>query len=141
MNQKAFNFSTPDAKRVLVTGSRRWTNHLRLEEELEAEREACFYNVIFILGDCPTGVDRMAREWCQRNDVDFERYEVDHNSRDRGRFHDRNQRMVTQGKTDSFLAFWDGRDPHDLDDPEASGTLDTMKRCVRAGLPGRIVPL
>lgn len=147
---------------VLVTGSRLWTDRVALEGELTAEVHdilvRCHLFVLrssdpeaylrhtqgrvrFVLGDCPDGADHLARQWCEKHAVRHERFLVDVDVvrvDPVAAFHDRNRRMVREGKPDRFLAFWDARDPKDGD---ASGTLDTMKRCVRARIPGRIIPM
>jgi hypothetical protein len=147
--------------RVLVTGSRYWTDRERLERELGDEVRiilaACHgillrttdpaayleerYHrgrVVFVLGDCPGGVDQLALEWCQDHSVDHNRFEVRPDLQSPRRYHERDRAMVEEGRPDRFLAFWDGRDPMD---GEPSGTLHTMKLCVRAGVPGRIIPM
>jgi hypothetical protein len=149
--------------RVLVTGSREWTDRGRLERELldELVTEAhewgvhirCGNDVAaylrhqerkhwihFILGDCKTGADWLARKWCEEHGVSHEVHEVSRRF-ERAEseiqramfFHHRNQRMVTEGKPDRYVAFWDGR-------RKPSGTCDTMARCTEAGVPGRTVP-
>lgn len=53
--------------RILVTGSRTWTDGDRLERELAM---ACIgtnpREVTIVHGDCPKGADRMAQLWVQR---------------------------------------------------------------------------
>lgn len=44
----------------------------------------------------------------------------------------RNQRMLDEGKPHRVLAFWDGK---------SRGTLDMIRRAVKAGVPVRIVPV
>lgn len=149
------------ATRVLVTGSREWTDRARLERELldELVTEAhqwgvqirCGsdptpylkhherkYWVHFILGDCKTGADFMAHKWCEEHELSFEVHRITDGRQYTERFatelmHARNQRMVDEGRPERFVAFWDGR-------RKPSGTCDTMSRCTIAGVSGRVVP-
>lgn len=147
--------------RVLITGSRRWRDRLKLERELIAEAiaicrerrdvplvdEAAEWlarapqHAIFIVGDCPDGADAIAFAWCRQPwpgvpALSISQFCARPDLPSPQRFHERNQAMVDEGRPDRFVAFWEG----DRRDGEADGTLDTMRRCVRAGVPGRIVP-
>lgn len=95
--------------------------------------------VVLILGDCPTGVDLHALCWCHDRVVPHERYEVRIDGGGRpsvGEYHARSQRMVDEGRPDRFIAFWDGA----ASEGGPCSTLDLIRRCARAGVPGRIVP-
>lgn len=122
---------------MLITGPRDWTNREKLE--LELAKEQTNIRTVFIIGDCPTGVDHMALEFVLGTHAEYERYEVFRSALRHDAveaFHARNQRMVTLGKPTRFVAFWDGT--RHVSEPD--GTLDTFRRCVRAKVPGRIVP-
>lgn len=61
--------------KILVTGSRSWPN----DETTIAMFDAAIQPIIFwvphvriIVGDCPTGLDWAAREWCGRNGKEFD---------------------------------------------------------------------
>jgi hypothetical protein len=135
----------PNAVRILVTGSREWTDR----EALEAELGQAYFRhsrkgveqVIFVHGDCETGADRMCREWVAK--AKLQGFNVDHephpanwypNGRfDRGAGPKRNGGMVARGPYEGCLAFWDGK-------RERSGTLDCFALAVAAGIPVRIFP-
>lgn len=135
-------------ERILVTGWRQWRDRVLLERELIHEavvvrggvwndgRLVCDSDkVLFILGDAE-GADELARQWCIGDGVPFIRFEVDPRRPSPERYRERSRRMVDLGKPTRFVAFWAALQR----DGEPDGTLDTMRRCVRAGVPGRIVP-
>ena len=133
-------------RRVLVTGSRDWNDRKAVwlaifSEYLDANSSDEF---VVVHGDCPTGADRLAREWCEKNQnaVTEERHSANwdracdescyHKPRTKnGRpycpmaGHLRNQEMVDLG-ADVCLAF-------PLSD--SRGTRDCMKRAEAAGIP------
>lgn len=52
-------------RRILVTGSRDWTDRAAVWRALwSAAREGGSEPVTVVHGDCPTGADRYAKEWC-----------------------------------------------------------------------------
>lgn len=133
-------------RRVLVTGSRDWTDRDTLAQALLAEYRE--YGPLTVVdGKCPTGADRLAHEWCVEArargcDVIWERYPADwertcdkhcrHQPRTKnGRpycpvaGHLRNQKMVDLG-AHVCLAF-----------PLAGskGTVDCMRRARNASIP------
>lgn len=127
--------------RVLITGSRKWTDRGRVERELERIIRSTTGVVTFVHGDCETGADRMVREYVERvdmRDVEQERHPANWYPRgpgtkpDRSAGPKRNAEMVALG-ADLCLAFWNG-------DREGSGTLDCFAQAVKAGIPVRIVP-
>jgi hypothetical protein len=145
-----------EPERVLVTGSRDLADPVLLSNELFAEVRAILYeraamtmtrgtldemlaaarrHVAFVLGDCPSGADRLALGWCEAHGFAHARLEVDYRDGDE-KCHRRNQNMVDLGgRPTRFVAFWDapGSPP--------DGTFDMVRRCVRAKVPGRIVPV
>lgn len=54
--------------RILVTGSRDWENWGLLWSLIEETAEFEWANQVTIVhGDCPTGADRHAKEWCRES--------------------------------------------------------------------------
>ena len=110
--------------RVVITGSRSWTNfraiHSRLAE-LPRESE--------VLHGAARGADRLAGEaatslglWVEEHPADWERY-------GKRAGYIRNAEMLDRGP-DLVLAFWDG---------ESKGTLHTMKEAQRRGIPVEVI--
>lgn len=130
--------------RLLVTGSRDWTDAAFIEDKLT--RGYLYYGgFILVQGDCPTGADAIAKAWAVRNgypheDVpaDWER-DCDSSCYHKPRFkygrpycpmagHLRNQVMVDRG-ADVCLAFPIGK---------SFGTRDCIKRAEAAGIEVKI---
>lgn len=93
--------------RILLTGSRSWTNRSQLAFELGVEvgygmRESD--DVIVIHGDCPSGADRMARDICSSNGINQEKHPAQWAKLGKGAGFSRNADMVNLG-ADVCLAF------------------------------------
>lgn len=90
--------------RILVTGSRDWTNRELLYKVL-GELTSNDVRHILVHGDCPTGADKMADEWaaCQP-DIIVEKYRAGWEVYGRRGGPIRNQYMVSLG-ADICVAF------------------------------------
>lgn len=136
--------------RVLVTGSRSWLGVHKIAGQLDLipwRSDASGRLVVVVHGDCPTGADRIARDWAERRNADGWRVEhephpADWNSLGRGAGFARNAAMV-RTNADVVLAFarrcelpgpcrYDGR----LLPPGhfTHGTHDCVTRALGAGL-------
>ncbi len=49
---------------VILTGDRHWRNRASVETVIGR-----YPSAVFVLGDCPTGLDEMARTICRRDDL------------------------------------------------------------------------
>jgi len=90
--------------RILVTGSRNWTNRNLLEQQLYVPFVAYGGGISVIHGDCPTGADKMAHDWCQRYQIIVRRYPADWTTHGRAAGPIRNRIMV-ETRPDVCLAF------------------------------------
>lgn len=137
--------------RILVTGSRTWTDRGRINAELSStfwRPEAAHRRVLLVHGDCPSGADRMARDWADRMrtgggaDVDHVPFPADWDRLRKRAGFARNADMVAFG-ADVVLAFarhcdlpgpckYDGRTlpPGHF----THGTHDCITRAVGAGI-------
>lgn len=61
--------------RILLTGSRTWTDHRRVEEALDAV--LALGPMVLVHGACPSGADALAAEWAHRNGVPTEPHPAD----------------------------------------------------------------
>lgn len=140
--------------RVVVTGSRYWTDAPAIEDALlDAWHDAVqLYSpavrFVVVHGDCPAGADRIAKEWAIANGVDHEAHPADweapcaegcpgaphrKTSRQHGDYcplagFRRNQLMVHLG-ADLLLGFrLNG----------SAGTSDCINRAEKAGIPVRV---
>jgi hypothetical protein len=115
--------------RILVTGSRNWTDREAIAEALLAVRDnqAPTRSTVMELvhGDCPTGADNIADRWARTWGWKVEPHPADWNRYGRKAGPIRNQQMVDLG-ADVCLAF-------PLSD--SRGTYDCMTRAKAAGIP------
>lgn len=130
--------------RILVTGSRVFeysangfakvtelneamADYLRPLGRWDDEADWASGDTVVIVGDCPTGMDLIAREWATNNMLSFEQFKADWDQHGRAAGPRRNQDMVNSG-ADVCLAF-----PLVLH--SWSGTMDCMYRADEAGIP------
>ena len=109
--------------RILVTGSREWSNQAAIDYALALAFAG--EDTVIVHGDCPTGADRLAKEWAERFGVQQEAHPADGETHGKAAGPKRNQEMVDLG-ADVCLAFPLG---------ESRGTRDCMRRASEAGIP------
>lgn len=111
--------------RILVTGSRKWSNPRPIREALSAAVSQADdpTDVIVVHGACPTGADFLAAHWCRVNGVPAEPHPANWSFGKSGG-PVRNQEMVDAG-ANVCLAF-----PL----PGSTGTPDCMERARLAGI-------
>jgi hypothetical protein len=115
--------------RILITGSRRWTDRVRLEAVLwyETTRLHPERPLTIVHGDCPYGADRMVREWCETHpDITEERHPADWNQFGKSAGFKRNAEMVSLG-ADLCIAF--------IVPGMSRGTEHSAGAARRAGIP------
>lgn len=120
-------------RRVLVTGSRQWTDVEAVYQSLFRERITTVgmgsRGMIVVHGACPTGADAIADAWAEAArttaKVQVERHPADWATHGKAAGMIRNQEMVNLG-ADICLAF-------PLRD--SRGTTDCMRRAMAAGIP------
>lgn len=88
---------------IIVSGSRDWTDWEYVWGSLE-EASAEFPDASFKFGDCPTGVDKMALDWCEAYGWPYEQFVADWDTYGHSAGPIRNLRMVRSGG-DVLLAF------------------------------------
>lgn len=117
------------SRRILVTGSRQWTDRTRLEAVLwnEAFNFVHLGKVTFVHGACPSGADAMAHDWLVRHgqSVFEEAWPADWKRHGKAAGFIRNKEMVDLG-ADLCIAFIvPGKSP---------GTLHTVSYARGAGI-------
>ncbi|TVZ01226.1 DUF2493 domain-containing protein [Trebonia kvetii] len=91
--------------RILVTGSRDWDDAAAIDEAIkDATQGISWHKVTIVVGDCPTGADRLADQWALEREVDVERHRAAWNTYGRAAGPIRNLQMVNCG-ADLCLAF------------------------------------
>jgi hypothetical protein len=113
------------ACRILVTGSRTWTDARLIRREL-AWVEATMGPIVVVHGACSRGADAIASAWCRRYGVREERHPADWRM-GRGAGPARNQAMVDLG-ADVCMAFIRDGSP---------GASHCAERAEAAGIPVR----
>lgn len=108
--------------RVLVCGSRNWTDYYVIHEVLSGVHRTT--PITMIIEGGALGADRFARYWAQAHDVDFLTFEADWKTLGRSAGPIRNRQMITEGKPDRVVAF-------PLDGP---GTANMIAQAKKAGL-------
>ena len=119
----------PNTRRILVTGSREWLDRRGVWRALH-EQAIGTDGVTVVHGDCPTGADRYAREWCAETQLEGlpvteERHPADWDKHGRAAGPIRNNEMVALG-ADIVLAFPLG---------ESRGPRGCMRAADAAGIP------
>lgn len=119
--------------RVLVTGSREWTDRDLLERVLGNVLSLC--PLVIVHGKCPRGADKMASAWvaaarAQNFNVTEEPHPADWKRYHNGAGPIRNQEMADLG-ADVVYAFFAG------DGTGSKGTADCARRAEKAGLQVR----
>lgn len=132
--------SEPRPIRILVTGSRTWTDkHAIATAITEVLRERCSGgevdfltgNAVVVHGHCPTGADRLADEWCRANFIEVERHPADWDTFGKRAGYLRNASMVEKG-ADICLAFIANNSP---------GASMTARMAENAGIPTKVFTL
>lgn len=117
--------------RILVTGSRNWTDHRAVTLELESYRllsDGPGEGLVIVHGACPTGADAIAGLWARETiGVTEEPHPADWLLHGKAAGPKRNQEMVDLG-ADLCLAF-----PM----ADSRGTQDCMRRALAAHIPLR----
>ena len=113
--------------RILVCGSRRWTDGALILRELSALRGV----EVVIEGEAP-GADTLVRQAADQLGIPVLPFPADWDRYGRGAGPRRNQQMLDEMKPDLVLAF-----SEDLN--SSRGTADMVARARRAGLPVRLI--
>lgn len=132
----------PETRIIIVTGGRDWADRHKVFYALMSNLVPGGSNLIFH-GDCPSGADRLASEWCvwakqQGFKLVELKYPADWQNLGKKAGPARNRAMVAaaliaaQDKSDVVcLAFWDGL---------SRGTGNCIETAVRAGVRVEITP-
>lgn len=108
--------------RVLIAGSRHWSNRFAIVSALSQFNDR---GMVLVSGACPSGADRIAEDVAEHLGWKVERHPAEWGIHGRAAGPIRNQQMVDLG-ADICLAF-----PL----PGSRGTLDCMQRAYEAHIP------
>lgn len=115
--------------RILVTGSRKWTNKKYLAKKLIEAMESHYPNVVIVHGGCPRGADMFAEAFARYNNIPTEIHPANWKKHGPKAGILRNQEMVDAG-ADLCIGFITGESP---------GTRHCIKAAQKAGIPTTIV--
>ena len=116
--------------KILVCGSRaKPVTVTQMFLDIDTINEDVYKDTLvdIIVGDCPTGADATAVQIkCESSDIQsVEVFYADWDKHGKAAGPIRNQQMV-DARPDAVLAYWDG---------QSRGTLDTITRAAKAGIP------
>ena len=120
--------------RLLITGSRRWTDLAAIRAEFDIVREHEGTDVILVSGNCPNGADKMCEELAAEYGWQVELHPADWKSGPNGEYNnragfDRNEEMVELG-ADFVLAFVKDN---------SGGAMNTVGHARKGGLPTKVI--
>lgn len=116
--------------RLLVCGSRDWTNKEIIKKEiLELQKNN---NIEVVIHGACRGADLISGIVASELQIPIEEYPADWKSDGRSAGPKRNQKMLDEGKPDFVLAFHD-----DID--ESKGTKDMILRVKKAGVTFKVI--
>ena len=120
--------------RLLITGSRSWTDVAAIRAEFDIVREHEGTNVHLVSGNCPNGADKICEELAAEYGWSVELHPLDWKSGPNGEYNpragfDRNQEMVELG-ADFVLAFVKDN---------SGGAMNTVAHARKGGLPTKVI--
>jgi hypothetical protein len=113
--------------RLLVTGGRDYRDFqaiAALLDDLHAQTP-----ITILIHGVARGTDSLAAAWAAYRNIPTKAFPADWTTYGKAAGHIRNQRMLTEGRPDAYLAF-----------PGGKGTADMVARCKRAGIPDAQAP-
>lgn len=114
-------------RRILITGSRDWTDYNAIAMSIVGEIESHLEDVVIVHGAAP-GADSLAGDFARAFNYTEERHPAQWEVHGKAAGPIRNQKMVDLG-ADVCLAF-----PL----PQSRGTYDCMRRAEEAGIPVKV---
>jgi hypothetical protein len=109
--------------RVLICGSRDWTDEKMIEDYILTLKEGS----VIIEGECP-GADKIAKKCGKKHGFEVEGYRADWDLHGDKAGPIRNKRMILEGKPDKVVAFHD-------DISKSRGTKDMINKAKDYGIP------
>lgn len=125
--------------RLLITGERDWEDRAAVDDILAKalkRAKAMGLMLVVVHGDCETGADRFAKEWCEKNGVEQDPFPANWHPNGQKKIDltagpRRNEKMVASNVR-RWVAFWSGK-------IKRSGTNGCMALAVEAEIDGQVV--
>lgn len=139
--------------RVIVCGSREWTDREIVDTVLDGYEAQCFDDdeaELVVIEGGAKGADAAAADWSRRLHHNHLQFPADWDTHGKAAGPIRNQRMLDEGKPDVVVAFKDGFQ-HDFQMPKEDGsgewetvkmrggTEDLVRRAKAAGIPVYVI--
>jgi hypothetical protein len=119
--------------RLLVCGSRTWTDQARLRQVLDQVVSEHDDGQVTVTEGDARGADRLAGQLARERGWRLERYPADWTREGRAAGFRRNARMLREGRPDLVVAFTVGPLA------ESRGTADMVRRAQEAGVPVQVI--
>ena len=116
--------------RVIVAGSRTWSDYALLAKELDRLTNKLDRKKLVILSGGADGADKLGEKWCFERMVSYQRFPADWHKYGKRAGHIRNSEMLEEGKADALIAFWNGSSP---------GTADIIRKARKKGIKVRVI--
>lgn len=122
--------------RFIIAGGRDFDDRSAFDVVLEGIRPTiCGYTHIEIAtGECPSGADKLGREWAMRNEIKYVPLPADWDRYGRGAGAMRNRTMAAWAaggwNFGTLIAFWDGK---------SRGTKNMIEEALKAGLEIHVI--
>jgi hypothetical protein len=120
-------------RRVLITGSRDWTDRPTIERALSDVRDLWGTDVVLVSGACPDGADRLCEEVAESLGWTVDRYHAEWDRLGKGAGFIRNEQMVRDG-ADMCLAFIRPCQKHRTANHGSHGATHTAELAEAAGI-------
>lgn len=108
--------------KLLVTGGRNLTDFQAVALTLDTLHAQT--PIALLIHGAARGADSLASAWAAYRNIQSHAYPANWDLHGKAAGHIRNQRMLTEGRPDAYLAFPGGR-----------GTADMVARCRKQGIP------
>lgn len=111
--------------KVAVSGSRKYTKSWLVQQCIATEYRKAEGDILFLVGDCPTGVDYVAKSFLEAAGWPFKEFFADWSKYGDSAGPKRNHKMINYG-AELLIAF---------PDDDSRGTKDCAKYADRNGVP------
>lgn len=119
--------------RLLVCGSRDWTDRWMILEQIVAVHDPS--DVSVLIHGCAPGADRLAGWVAEYLNIPVVEFPADWKRYPKVAGPIRNQQMLDEGKPELVFAFKDG---FNLQNMKGAGTEDMIRRTIKANIPWRL---
>lgn len=116
--------------RILVFGSRTFTDSAAMERHLRAFEHLKDFTTITVIDGAAKGADSIAHAVAGKLGYGTRRFPADWSAHGRSAGAIRNQQMIDEGQPHFAIAFWDGKSP---------GTRDMKNRLLYLGIPLEVI--